>query len=363
MLCCCCCFLYSALVVQESDAETFPPNAQFRVVVAVPLTGNAADYGEAIRNSIELAQSDRPERFTRTKFFVEDTPAGTTQTVTSFRAIAERYQPHIVVTWGIASCKMLAPIAESLHLPLIGLCIDPETAKGRKYVMRFMNTTDDYMKLNAEHLARQHKRRIALLVSDFPYLAEMRAAFERTAPQGLTLTLLDNIPNNESDFRSYIMRLKQERYDAVGVFLFMGQVSTFYLQAKQLGLTTPTFGTNIFESTTEVRNAQGAMNGAEFAGARIRPDFIQRYRERFGNENQITFGAPAYEMALAIGKLFNDESTPPSADQILERFRPLSDEGGQAAGPYQFVDSPSVGKYVEFPLTMKRIVGEEFVPY
>lgn len=331
------------------------------VGVIVPLSGGAADYGLAIRNSIELARERSPELFTDIRFEYEDATYDPRVALTAFQKLADSNHSDIIVTWGVSACKALAPVAEARKVPLIGICIDPETARGRRYVMRFMNTIDDYMQETVSHLRRSGMKKIVVLVSEHPYLAEMRAALDRTRTAELSIDYLDSIPPTEQDFRTHIRRIKQGSFDGVGVFLFVGQISTFFKQSKQLQLGIPTFGTNFFESASETSASEGAMNGSLFAGNIITPEFAALHQQRFGSESQLTFGVPAYAMAMTIGRLFNSHPAQ-SADDVMERLQGIGEQELPLVGKFRYAQDDHGGAHIEFPLTMKRVDGNRFEP-
>src|SRR5690606_21504882 len=145
---------------------------------------------------------------------------------------------------------------ESRKIPLVGICLDPGVTKGKKYVLRFLNTIDEIMLNQAQYLSTLGYKKIGLLVAEHPYLEEATLGFTRNAVVGQTVTIIDRIPKNEMDLRTHIIKLKNSKnnFDAIGIFLFAGQISTFYKQAHSLNFKIPTFGTNFFESISEIKN-------------------------------------------------------------------------------------------------------------
>ncbi len=343
-----------------SDVTYAEQAKQTKVGLVLPLTGKAADYGFAIRNCIDLARKDRPELFENIIFKYEDAAFEPRLAVSALNKLIDVEKIDLSVTWGVSFCKALAPIAEFRKMPLVGICIDPEAAANRQHVMRFMNTTDDFMKVNVDYLLKNNHKKIALLLTDHPYLEEMYEALKRNIKPGQTLTVVDRLPQTEMDFRSQIVKLQKSDFDTIGIFLFVGQISTFYKQARHLGFSKPTFGTNLFESFSEVATSQGSMDGAVFASMKINPEFISRYKAIYGNDSQLAFGAPAYEFALALGELLKLSGSSKGAEELIKRFAGVSGKGGSAAGPYNYQHDASAGKYMRFPLVMKKIKDQSF---
>ena len=264
----------------------------FDVGVVIPLTGPVADYGIAIQNSINLAIQDRPELFSNIKFHFEDAQGGTANAVSAFNKLLSTDQMKISVTFGVAFCKALAPIAESRKMPLVGLCLDPTVAANRHYVLRFKNTTDEVMAEQTKYLLRHGVKRIGLIKSEHPYFEELTAALRRNLLGGQTLTIIDEVPADQMDLHTSILKLKsrQNEFDSVGIFLWVGQLSTFYRQLKALSFEVPTFGSDLFESISEIRASDGLMDGVPFSGIDVKPEFIERYKMAYHSESQLAFG-------------------------------------------------------------------------
>jgi ABC-type branched-subunit amino acid transport system substrate-binding protein len=334
----------------------------FKVGLVLPLTGVAADYGVAIKNNIDLAIKDRPELFTNIHFQYEDAAFDPRTAVTSLNKLINSDHVNLTVTWGVAFCKALAPIAESKKKPLVGICLDPGIATNKRYVLRFKNTTDEIMRAQADYLLNRGVKNIGLLVAEHPYLEEVTLALERNLLPGQTVTIIDRIPNTEMDLRTHIVKLKQnsKKFDSIGVFLFAGQIATFYRQAHDLKFTTPTFGTDFFESLSEIEASKGTMEGATFTSIDIKEPFLKRYKETFHNESQLAFGAPAYEFAITVGELFNDKGGELTAEEIIKNFSTVTFREGVASGPYKYVNDAKAGQYFQFPVVVKEIQKNGF---
>lgn len=337
-------------------------NQPFKIGLVLPLTGPASDYGVAIKNGIELAREERPEIFHEISFIYEDSSFDPKLAVSSLMKLVDSDRVNLAVTWGVSFCKALAPVAELRKVPLVGICLDPTVAAQRKYVLRFKNTTDEIMKVQATYLKQQGIRKIGLLLAEHPYLEELKDALKRNLQEGQTLSIFAQVPNNEMDFKTWIIRLikKSGEFDTIGVFLHAGQISTFYKQARDLELRIPTFGTDFFESLSEVRAAEGSMEGVMFTSIDIKDEFVSRYKARYKNESQLAFGAPAYELAMTVGNLFGSRGNKDSADEVMTLLSKVPEQQGVASGPFRFIDNSVVGKYFQFPVVVKRIVNETF---
>ena len=326
----------------------------------LPLSGAAADYGQSIQNSISLAKEDQPEIFTKIKFITEDAQHDVKLAISAFKKLVELDKVDLIYTWGVPFCKGLAPIAEAQKIPLVGQCINQDSTRGRKYVLRFMNYTDEYLLAQVKDLYNKKFERLGIVLADHPYLEEMYEALMRTLVDGQSVKVVDKFLIDNFNFRSTISKVKASNYDAIGVFLYAGQISQFYKQLAEQKLDIPTFGTNFFESLSEINSAGKTMDGAVFANNLARAEYIERYQDKYNSVSQIGFGALGYEFAVLTGKLFNNTPNKLSADQIVAKYTSSGVQGGTAAGPYEFKNIEEAGQYAYFPIAIKRIEAQKF---
>lgn len=348
-------FVISCKEHSPSTNIVAPVQKKFKVGLILPLTGPVADYGQAITNSVNLAISDDPQAFENLELIYEDPQYDTAKAVAAFHKLVNQDKVNLVYTFGIAFCQALAPLAESYKMPTILQCIDPNSAKGRKYSMRFMNYTDQYLQLQNEYLQAQGVKKIGIVITDNAYLEEMYKALERTKFPDQEIKIIDRFTPSENSFLTTITKAKSAQYDAIGVFLSAGQLSQFFKEARSLQLNTVLFGTNFFESLSEIVASNGAMDNAIFVNNIVRPEFVANYKAKYGNEGQLTFGSLAYEALRLIAK--NVAKLPDPQQKIDDISSLLSSEGHKwlATNPGVFEDTPEVGKFYNFPLAVKQV--------
>ena len=341
--------------------SAFAKPDKFKVGMILPLSGPAADYGQSLENCIRLAKEDHPENFTNIEFIAEDAQHDVKQAISAFQKLTEVDKVDFIYTWGVPFCKGLAPIAEARKIPLIGQCINQDASQGKKYVLRFMNYTDEYLRAQAKYLKEKKLNKLGLILAEHPYLEDMYNALKRSLQNGQTIEEIDRYQINSSDFRSSISKIRNSDYDSIGVFLYAGQISLFYRQLKEQKLDPHTFGTNFFETLSEVNTAGSSMDDAIFSTNDVNADFVERYKNKFKNVSAIGFGALGYEFATLTGELFNSGSEKLTPEEIIKSFSNMKERKGTAAGPYSFRDSKEAGMYVYFPVAIKRIQDKNFI--
>lgn len=327
------------------------------VGVAAPLSGQIAHFGNAVRNGIFLAQEEHPQLLAPLRFVFEDDRYDPKQTVAAFHRFREVHGADLLMVSGVAPSEAVIPLAEHYRIPTIVNCQRPDAARGKRYVIRSVNYTAQYVAVLLRYLRSKGLRKVAIVQAETPYIQGYVDALQAGLEHNETLTVIGSFSTSADDFKSIIARLGG--YDAVGVFLFPGQVSLFYRQARTLGFGLPSFGTDIFESANEVEQAQGAMDGAVYPFNAVDEEFRRRYRARFGDEEQIGTAANAYDMAVLLGdRARNLAGNDP--ELLLSLLTEATPREG-VLGRYRFRRTVEGGQFYDFPITLKTVRDGEII--
>ena len=314
-----------------------------------------------MKNGIELAKKDDPNRLSGINFIFEDTVYDPKLAVTSFKKLVSQDHVDLIYTWGTTFCKTLSPLAEQMRVPMVSQCVDKESAAGKKYVVRFMNHSDDYMKLVSNYLQHRDLNKIAVIVTENAFLEELLNALKRTNSTNQKIFLEERYRNTDMDFRPTIAKIRSSGVNVIGVFLSVGQVAQFYKQLKEQKITHPTFGTNLFYSLSEVTAAQGAMEGAIFPSNLVAEAFTKRFEGEFKNASQLSYAALAYEFGMFLGSITDHVGSGLNAETVLMQLTSIQSREGAAVGTYSSITTNEIGRYVSFPLVLKKIVGNKII--
>lgn len=325
--------------------------ARARVGVTLPLTGALAEYGAAVKNGIELAKATLPSEFSSLEFLYEDNQFDPKLSISGFNKLKNLDKAQVIYSWGEPVLHAIAPLAERSKFPLIAMSVDPAPAIGKKYVIRSINPAEDYVHVLLKYLRSNKLKKILILQAEDPFFESLIASLRANLNASETLEVAYTFSPDVQEFRTPIANLKARSFDVLGVYLFPGQVSSFYRQSKEQNLSTPTFGTDIFESESEIKAANGNMDGAVYPNILVPEGFASKYREVFKNDTQVAYAYNSYEFALAAANVFKS-ITDWNAETILRAFEEVPKRVGV---PYVFQDKQKVGKYFGFPMVVRRI--------
>lgn len=326
----------------------------FRVGVACPLSGVLAEYGVAVRNGIELARRESPERFKSIEIVFEDSQWDPKLAVSAFRALRSQYKVDLVFNWGNPTSEAVAPIAEQGRVPTLVMSSDPRIAADKRYLVRTINSSAQLGSRLAQEVRRRGYRSVGVIVADNSYVQGVVDGLREALKRSGTVEIVDRVPLDTQDFRSVVSKMKTRNYDVLGVMLISGQLSAFYRQMRAQGLVRPSFGPDFLDSTSELAAAGAAVEGAFHPNFDVTVTFRDHYRAQYGNDSQIPFAANAYDIANLVARLFGAKSGGvPNSEAIVDAVRSVREYEG--ANGRMTVARGELGDYhFAYPLVIKE---------
>ena len=337
--------------------------AQFKVGVSVPLSGPVATFGKAIQNGIALAQEDSATKATGScSYLFEDNKYSATEAVSGFRRLTDSENVNLTYVFGGPTSEAIAPLADRSKSALITDMIDQALAEGRNYVVRYANRREEYTDVLVRHLQKQHVRTIRYLDVENHYIKNFTAGLSESAKGKIDLERAGTVNPDNVNLSEVVPLFLGKKFDALGVFLLPGQISSFLRKSGPFSGQKLIVGTDFFESPEEALAANGAMNGAVYANMVVNGDFRDRYLRKFGNDAAIKFGAEGYDVATLLGELFckSPGNTARGMDVIKTLMSASPREGMQ--GFTEFVETKKGDKYFRSPVRVLRIDADKFVP-
>lgn len=343
----------------SSFAET---EAGVRIGLIYPLTGNYADMGAASRNGIELAIKEEPTLFRNIQFVYEDSGYDGKNAVSAYQKLRSTDSVDLVYVWGDAPSEAVAPRAERDKFPLVASTTDASDVVGKNYVIRSHFDSEQLAEAIVRYLRDKAAKKVGIINVQIVFTDDLIANMRKILKTDESIEVIDNYLLTDTDFKASILKLKKAKYDALGVFVFGGQIPVLYRQLSNLGYDLPTFGSDAFENKTLIKQTNGLMSGAVFAQLPLNEDFVSRYFDKYENDHQISFAAKGYDFALLCGRLFGQVQVKPTAEMILNAFAESGPQIG-AVGAYHYTYSPEKGKGFRFPVVMKQIQGDKIIEF
>jgi branched-chain amino acid transport system substrate-binding protein len=289
------------------------------------LTGDAASYGEPIKNSIELAVIDVNSsggiNGRKIEMIYEDAKCSGKDAVSAVQKLINIDKVKIIIG-GICSGEILsvASITESAKVLILSPgASSPDVTQAGDFVFRNIPSDSEGSQTLAKLIMEKYKT-AAIISENSDYAQGNRKVFTSTVNtlKG-TMVADENYAPGTTDFRSILTKIKATNPDAL-VINPQTEIAgaTIINQARELGIIAPIYGTVIVagSKTAEIAgaNAEGMI---VFDAPGLREDntkavkFLADYTAKYGKPSFIEFYLGAgndavYIMAQAISKAGTD---------------------------------------------------------
>ncbi len=348
--------LFLALFVSFLNLNrAFSEEQQLRVGVITTLTGGMATIGVAVRNGVELARKDHPDLFKKVGFSYEDDQFDPKQSIASYRRLKNQDKADVILGFGTLLAQAIGPIVEKDQVPLINFNFEAAPVIGKRFTVRSVNHTDQYMGTLASYLRLKSgaSTTFPIVQTEATFFNAMIGSLKKTLGEKCTLQEVAKVNPTENDFRTIIAKLKQYGPSQVGIFLWPEQLLSFLKQARELGFSAEYFGTDLCESAATLTSNEKLVEGCAYPDNDASEDFRSKYLKEYGNESQLTFAASAYDMTMLVGELVSKDNNL-NAQSLLSKMRLVKDREG-VLGKFSFEDSAQYGQFFEYPVVVKRI--------
>jgi branched-chain amino acid transport system substrate-binding protein len=319
-----------------------------KIGVIAPLTGPLAEYGIAFVNGVELLNSENANP--NVEYIFEDNKWDSKEAISAYNKLVQIDGVDVVINWGTPTSEAIAPLVGET-VPFIAITTEPPITSISPYIIRGgFNRPDEYIAKVWEYLRSKDVKKIGVMKTEIVYLNSLLNELDKAKNADESVVLIDNFNFGDSDFKSAIAKLSEEEYDAVGVLLVSGQISMFYKQAEELGVELPiTFGSDFFESQSEIDGSQGLMDGAVYANTGVSQEFVDKYVSTFKGSSQIASAGYGYDLAKLLNSVVNYEDK----ETILSSLKSVKDFSG-AEGTLSYAE-PAGDRYFTKPTYLKII--------
>jgi branched-chain amino acid transport system substrate-binding protein len=295
--------LWFAVLRDKVDTST-DRRPEVKIGVVLPLSGPTSRYGTWIRNALEMAKDEHNQStnhpFRITYIYEDDAGQASNATSATRKLIAVDQVPAIFGTWSSAGVLAMAPIVEENRIVLMADAVSPQVRDAGEWVFRCVPDARLSLGVLEEPVRTAGHRRIAIVFIDNEFgrdLASYMATVVRAG--GTEVVLNEGYPAATTDFRGVVARVKQASPDAWFIAGYAEQ-GNLMRQAREAGLTLPTYASPSFENPDILAAAAGTAAGVIYPNyfdpaseVETMRAFLERYQERF-NEPAEGFGASAY---------------------------------------------------------------------
>lgn len=258
---------------------------RLKIGVSLPLSAGAVASGEAVRNSVILAD-EKYDRADCVQFLFEDDQLLPKNTVLAVNKFISVDKVNGLIVYGTPTSIAIGDIVEKQRLPLIALSILDRVVKGRSFIMKHWCTAERLNHAVLREAALKNYKSVAIVSTQNDAMLGLRDLFSKGS--GALVVLDEEFARDDFNFAGVAAKINSLRPDAVYVLLYPPQPSVFMKQIRQAGSRVAAFGVHNIEDPDEVRASSGAMegmwlaNGDDGAGEDYRSDYLKRFAKEPG---------------------------------------------------------------------------------
>lgn len=343
-------------MIPATFATPLSEGRKVSVGVILPLTGEVAAIGYAVKNGIDLAYESLPPTLKdRIVIHFEDDGFQPKNTVTALSRLLSEKKIDVLINAGSSTSNSLAPIAESKKLPFFGIATDPKVSTGKKYVFNFWVSPEAETDLVVPEMVKRGYKSIARLATIHDMNTAIKKSFDTKSAGKISITSDEEYASDAKDFKSFLTRIRADKPDAILALLFPGQIGVFAKQAREMGINAPLVGYEMFEDPGEVKASNGAMIGQWYVNADEPVDsFVTVYKKRF--PDAATFGSANGHDAIKLIAAAVEKGVPP--DQFSTFLKEIKNFTG-ALGTYSFTTEAGNNSFT-LPAALKIVTEKGF---
>jgi len=313
-----------------------------RIGVILPLTGDSAVYGQAIKDGIELAAvQDSADGQTQIKLIYEDDQGVPRHAISAVRRLIDgEHAPMIIGGAQSATAEPIIPVIDQASVVLISPTATKPGLTGMSSFFFRLWPSDDYDgKVMAKAAYNDLSlRRVAILYVNVAYGVGITEVFTREfRALGGIIVSREGYKQGATDFRTLIMRIASLKPDAIYLPGYVAEIGNILRQARELDIRIRFIGVNSLYDPQLIKVAGQAAEGAVFtypaydvANADSSTQaFVSAFRERYRRDPNV-FAAQGYDAYRVVAQAVTacDKRDGPSLRNALHALGRYTGPGG-----------------------------------
>ncbi len=338
-----------------------------KVGVILPMTGNAADYGNVFWNGCKAAL-EKLGNDSKVELKLEDSKADPKAAISAAQKLIN--YDGVKVILGALSPVMLAitPVAEASQVAVINPVANSPKLSG---ISNYLFNTTPLSNEESEFLANlsyktYNKTKAAVLYINNESGLGFRNNFSKTFKTlGGEIVYEEAIPLGKSDFREIVLKLKKANPDTIFLATYYRESALIIKQSKELQYSPPLWLTySAIETPEFLKLVSGAADGIIYSYSGFNKttknakEFISIYKSLFGKEPDIWSGQ-FYEAVLLLNNVIKGlPNTENIGNDIINKLSINRFDG--ISGEIEFDENHSVkGRFLLKTITNNTFVFQE----
>jgi branched-chain amino acid transport system substrate-binding protein len=294
-----------------------------KIGAILPLTGNAAVYGNPIKEGMELAREELAKKDVKIEIYYEDSQGDAKQAVNAYENLKLK-NPDVIVSALSRASAPLIPLANRDKLPLIMTVVSAKMNQ-TPYVIRFYPGNTGYSDAHFLTLEKDIKKIALVNVNDEFGISLKESIIDKAKENNVSIVFEDKFEPGTKDFRTILLKLKEKNPDALMIIgATPAEIIEPLKEIKELNINVDFYevGTALsIKSSREQVDSEGAYTTAfPFVLNKSGQEFRNNYFKRYNKE--AFFAAPfGYDIVNLVYKASSGKKT--SGKELMDSIYTL----------------------------------------
>jgi branched-chain amino acid transport system substrate-binding protein len=335
----------------------------------MPLTGDVASYGIAIKNGVSLAVEQLNAaggiRGRNIEIIYEDDKADPkTGVLAAQKLIFVDKVPAIIGAVASGVTLAVAPICESNKVILLSpASSSPKLTSAGEFIFRNYPSDELEGNLVAKFAIARKYYKAAVLTANTEYGVGLNKVFsDEFTHIGGKILFNERYAEGTTDFRTSLTKIKQANTDCIFIVGYSRELGTLVKQARELGITKQFLSTVNFYDAQSIITGGAAVDGTIFSSPVFDPkstnpvmsDFVKAFKSAYGLEPDV-WSAHGYDAMKLLAVAMQHNGLQPT--HIKEGLHAITDYPG-VSGNTSFDKNGDVIK----PARFLTVSNGQFVP-
>ena len=340
---------------QEGTIQTTGGDEPVKVGVMMPLTGDAASYGESVKNAVEFAKK---ELGANVALIYEDSKCDGKEAATVINKLISVDNVQVIVGELCSGATLAAaPVAEQNQVVMVSpASTSPAVSEAGDYIFRVIPSDALQGDFGAKLAYNMDLRKMAVLYGNDDYGAGFNDVLKEVFPSlGGEIVASEAVEKGAIDMRTQLTKIKDSGADALYIITNSPDSAAAALkQIKELGLDVVVFGSEGLKADYILENSGDAAEGLIVTSVSTgAADWAARYTTEVGEMGP--FAAQGYDAMQAIALAIEAGAT--TGPEIKAQLDDLNFEG--ASGSISFdVNGDVFGNYEVYTVVNGTFVAE-----
>ena len=283
-----------------------------KIGALLPLSGNAANYGEGSREGIEIAKDDLKSKYLNLNIQVvyEDSFYDPKRAVDGYRKLKDISNISAILTGGSQISSAVKNLSDKDNVLQMAIWSGaPSYSSGvHNFTFRVTSLADEHIPALVEYLDNHNYKKLALLYANNEFGVAFKESFENFPNKKISVVPY-GFSSEDMDFRTLLLKVKNDKTDAI---FFVGLVKQFVgvlKEANELGIKKKFFSQWSVEDQQLLDGANDLAEGIIYTypfdyNTPYSKDFTFKYQQKY-NKVPNGYVAESYVGTMLMGEAIN----------------------------------------------------------